>query len=58
MYFISFCLFSHLGVNNIQATSVFNKNGLHKCTVIGDKQRKKKKESGHFEQYTSSKNAV
>ena len=36
-YFTSFRLFTHLGVNNIQATRALNKNGLRKCTIIGDK---------------------
>ena len=48
-YFTSFCLLSHPGVNNTGATDVLNKNWLHKCTVIGDKQLQKK-ERGHFEQ--------
>ena len=37
-YFMSFRLLTHLGVNNIQATGVLNKNRLPKCTIIGDKQ--------------------
>ena len=32
----------HLGVNNIWARGVFNKNRLHKYTIIGDKQLQKK----------------
>ena len=56
-YFTSFHLLTHLGVNNIRATRVLNKNRLCKCTIIGDKQLQKK-ERGHFKQRTSSKNAV
>ena len=41
-YLTSFRLFTHLGVNNIQATRVLNKNRLRKCTIIGDKQLPKK----------------
>ena len=37
-YFTSFCLLTHLGVNNIRAAGVPNKNRLHKCTITGDKQ--------------------
>ena len=40
-YFPSFRLFTHLGVNNICAIGVLNKNRLHKCT-IGDKQLQKR----------------
>ena len=54
-YFTSFCLLTHLGVNNIRATPVLNKNRLRKCTIIGDKQLKKKERP--LEQHTSSKNA-
>ena len=57
-YFISFRLFTHLGVNKIQATHVLNKNKLRKCTIIGDKHLQKKKERGHFEHRTSSKQVV
>ena len=49
-YFTSFGLLTHLGVNNIWATGVLNKNRLHKCTIIGDKQaakKKNKKNSAH-----------
>ena len=46
-YFTSFCLLTHLGVNNIRATRVLNKNRLRRCTVIGDKQLQKKKR-GYF----------
>ena len=42
-YFISFRLFTHLGVNKIQATHVLNKNKLRKCTIIGDKHLQKKR---------------
>ena len=37
-YFTSFRLLTHLGVNNIRATRVLNKNSLRKCTIIVDKQ--------------------
>ena len=56
-YFTSFRLLTHLGVNNIRATRVLNKNRLRKCTIIGDKQMQKK-ERGHFEKRTSNKKAV
>ena len=46
-YFTSFCLLTHLGVNNIRATRVLSKNRLRRCTVIGDKQLQKKKR-GYF----------
>ena len=42
-YFTSFRLLSHLGVNNIRATDVLNKNMLRKCTIIGEKQLPKKR---------------
>ena len=42
-YFTSFCLFTRLGVNNIRATRLLNKNKLPKCTIIGDKQLQKKR---------------
>ena len=42
-YFSSFRLLSFLGVNNIRATRVLNKNRLRKCTIIGDKQLQKRK---------------
>ena len=41
-YFTSICLLTHLGVNNIWATGVLNKNRLHKCTIVGKKQPQKK----------------
>ena len=41
-YFTSFRLLTHVGVNNIRATSVLKKNRFSKCTVIGDKQLQKK----------------
>ena len=58
-YFTSFHLFIHLGVNNIRATPVLNKNRSRKCTIIGDKQLQKK-ERGHLNgaHHTSSKKAV
>ena len=37
-YFTLFRLLTNLGVNNIWATRVLNKNSLHKCTIIGDEQ--------------------
>ena len=48
--FTSFRLLTHLGVNIIRATGLFNKNRLRKCSSIGDKQLKKKKERDHIEQ--------
>ena len=56
-YFTSFCLLTHVGVNNIRATGAVNKQRLRNCTNTGDKQLQKK-ERGHFEQRTSSKKAV
>ena len=56
-YFTSFRLLTLLGVNNILATRVLNKNMLRKCTIIGDKQLQKK-EHGHFKQRISSKKAM
>ena len=56
-YFTFVCLLTHLGLNNIRATRVLNKNSLPKCTFTGDKQLQKK-ERGHFEHRTSSKKAV
>ena len=41
-YFTSFCLPTHLGVNSIRATRVLNKNRLHKCTIIAEKQLQKR----------------
>ena len=41
--FTSFLLLTHLGVNNIWAIGVFNKNRLHECTSVGDKQPQKKR---------------
>ena len=35
-------LLTHLGVNKIRTTGVLNKNRLHKCTIIGDKQLQKR----------------
>ena len=37
-YFTTFRLLTHLGVNNIQATRVLDKNRLCKETILGDKQ--------------------
>ena len=56
-YFTLFRLLTHLGVNNIQATSVLNKNRFRKSTITGGKQVQKK-EHPHFEKHTSSKKAV
>ena len=56
-YFTSFCLLTHLLVNNIRATRVLNKITLRKSTIIGDKQLQKE-ERGHSEQRTRSKKAV
>ena len=53
----SFCLLTLFRVNNIRATRALSKNRLSKCTIIGDKQLKKKKR-GHFEQRASRKKAV
>ena len=44
-YFTSFRLFlllTDLGINNILARDMFNKNGLRKCTIIGNKQLQKR----------------
>ena len=41
-YFTSFRLLTHLGVNNIWAIGVFNKNRLRKCTSVGTNSRKKR----------------
>ena len=56
-YFTYFRLLTLLGVNNIRATCVLNKNMLRKCTINGDKQLQKK-QRGHFKQRTSSKKTV
>ena len=53
-YITCFRLLTHLGVNNIWATGVHNKNRLRKCTIARDKQLQKK-ECGHFGQRTSTK---
>ena len=53
-YLTSFRVLTHLGVNNISATSVLNKNRLRKCTIVTDKQQQKM-EYGHFQQCASSK---
>ena len=42
-YFTSFRLLTYLGVNNIRATRVLNKNRLRKCTITGDKQLQERK---------------
>ena len=41
-YFTSFRMLAHLGVSNIGATRVLNKNRLPKCTIIRDKQLREK----------------
>ena len=41
-YFTSFSLPTLLGVNNIWATRVLNKNKLRECNIIGDKNLRKK----------------
>ena len=48
-YFTSFCLLSHLEVNNIRARGVLKNNSLYKYIIIGDKQLQKEKR-GQFEQ--------
>ena len=53
-YFTSFCLLSHLGVNNILATGVLNKNRLRKWTITGEKQLQKK-ERGYFAAHQAKK---
>ena len=42
-------LLTRLGVSNIRATRVPNKNRLPKCAIIGEKQLQKKKKRDHFE---------
>ena len=41
-YFTAFCLLTLLGVNNIWATGVLNKNRLRKWAIVRDKQPQKK----------------
>ena len=53
----NYATLTQLGVNSIQGTGVLNKNRLRKCTIIVDKQLQKRQRS-HFEQRTSSKEAV
>ena len=55
--FTSFRLLTHLGVNNIWATGVLNKNRLRNCTIVKEKKQPQKKERNvaYFEQLTSSK---
>ena len=57
IYFTSFHLFAHLGVNNIQATRVFNKIGYANAPSLGTNSGRKK-ERCDFEQDISSKVAV
>ena len=40
-YFTSFCLLTHLGINNTGATGVLRKNSLHKLLSLGAKSNKK-----------------
>ena len=40
-YFVFFRLLTHLGVSDIRATGVLNKNRFCKCPIIGDKQLQK-----------------
>ena len=56
-YFTPFRLLTHLGVNNIWATRVLNKNRLRRCTFIVEKQLQIK-ERGRLEQHTPCKKAV
>ena len=49
VYFTSFRLLTHLGINNIRVTGVLNKNRLRKYTIIRDKQMQKR-ERGYLEQ--------
>ena len=42
-YFAFFRLLSYLGVNDIRAIAVLNKNRLRKCINTGDKRLQKKK---------------
>ena len=48
-HLFSFCLLTHLKVNNIRAKGVFNKNRLCKYTIIGDKQLQKN-QRGYFKE--------
>ena len=63
-YFTSFRLRTHLEVNNIPATAVFNKNRLRKYTIVGDKQLQKKRnvatlnKTAHIKQKSSVACAV
>ena len=55
--FASFRLLTHLGIKNIRATGVLNKNKLRKnklrkCTSIGEKQLQKE-ERDHIEQHSA-----
>ena len=54
-YFPSFRLLTHFGVNKIQATGVFNKNSLRKCTIIGDKLLQKEKSVATFNSSNKTK---
>ena len=54
-YFTYFRLITHLGVNNIRATGVLNKNYANALSLGTNSL---KKERGHFEQRTSNKKAV
>ena len=57
-YSKSFGLLTHLGVSNIRATGVLNKNRLRKCTIVGNRCIGNKRDHGHFELGKSSKTAV
>ena len=54
LVFLTFRLLTHLGVNNIPAAFVINKNRIRKCAIIVAKQHAKK-ELGHLQQRTSNK---
>ena len=41
-YFTSFRLLTHLGVTNVRATRMLNRNRLRKCTTTGDKHLEKR----------------
>ena len=47
LVFLTFRLLTHLGVNNILAAFVLNKNRTRKCAIIVAKQHAKK-ERGHL----------
>ena len=47
LVFLTFRLLTHLGINNIPAAFVINKNRIRKCAIIVAKQHAKK-ELGHL----------